>query len=60
MRADSEVPVFRAIVPGSRHFYRRFAAGRLYDFPLKLEWCDRPLLENELNRLYPIPEVIAA
>ncbi len=34
-RPDIEVPVVRVIVPGLRHFYRRFAPGRLYDVPVK-------------------------
>ena len=41
-RPDIEVPVVRVIVPGMRHFYRRFAPGRLYDVPVKLGWRDRP------------------
>src|SRR5262249_48283555 len=52
-RADIEVPVVRVIVPGLRHFYRRFAPGRLYDVPVKLKLRDRPLSENELNPLHP-------
>ena len=52
-RPDVEVPVVRVIVPGLRHFYRRFAPGRLYDVPVKLGWRDRPLLESELNPLHP-------
>jgi oxazoline/thiazoline synthase len=52
-RPDIEVPVVRVIVPGLRHFYRRFGPGRLYDVPVKLGWCDRPLMENELNPLHP-------
>jgi oxazoline/thiazoline synthase len=52
-RPDIEVPVVRVIVPGLRHFYRRFAPGRLYDVPVKLGWRDRPLPENELNPLHP-------
>jgi oxazoline/thiazoline synthase len=52
-RPDIEVPVVRVIVPGLRHFYRRFAPGRLYDVPVKLGLCDRPLEENELNRIHP-------
>jgi oxazoline/thiazoline synthase len=52
-RPDIEVPVVRVIVPGLRHFYRRFAPGRLYDVPVKLGWRDRPLRENELNPLHP-------
>jgi oxazoline/thiazoline synthase len=52
-RPDIEVPVVRVIVPGLRHFYRRFGPGRLYDVPVKLGWRDRPLPENELNPLHP-------
>jgi oxazoline/thiazoline synthase len=52
-RPDIEVPVVRVIVPGLRHFYRRFAPGRLYDVPVKLGWQDRPLSEDELNPLHP-------
>ena len=52
-RPDIDVPVVRVIVPGMRHFYRRFAPGRLYDVPVKLGWLDRPRLESELNPLHP-------
>jgi len=52
-RPDIEVPVVRVIVPGLRHFYRRFAPGRLYDIPVKLGWRDQPVLESELNPLHP-------
>ncbi|MGH6838512.1 MAG: TOMM precursor leader peptide-binding protein [Methylocella sp.] len=52
-RPDIEVPVVRVIVPGLRHFYRRFAPGRLYDVPVKLGLQDRPLKENELNPIHP-------
>jgi oxazoline/thiazoline synthase len=52
-RPDIEAPVVRVIVPGLRHFYRRFAPGRLYDVPVKLGWRDRPLTENELNPIHP-------
>jgi oxazoline/thiazoline synthase len=52
-RADIGVPVARVIVPGMRHFYRRFAPGRLYDVPVKLGWRERPVPESELNPLHP-------
>jgi oxazoline/thiazoline synthase len=52
-RPDIEVPVARVIVPGLRHFYRRFAPGRLYDVPVKLGWRDRPLSEDEFNPVHP-------
>jgi ribosomal protein S12 methylthiotransferase accessory factor len=43
----------RVIVPGMRHFYRRFAPGRLYDVPVKLGWLDRPVAEANLNPVHP-------
>jgi ribosomal protein S12 methylthiotransferase accessory factor len=52
-RPDIDVPVVRVIVPGLRHFYRRFAPGRLYDVPVKLGLRDRPLPEDELNPAHP-------
>jgi oxazoline/thiazoline synthase len=52
-RLDIDVPVVRVIVPGMRHFYRRFAPGRLYDVPVKLGWRDRPMPESELNPIHP-------
>jgi ribosomal protein S12 methylthiotransferase accessory factor len=52
-RPDVEVPVARVIVPGLRHFYRRFGPGRLYDVPLKLGLLDRPLPESELTPFLP-------
>jgi oxazoline/thiazoline synthase len=52
-RPDIDVPVVRVIVPGMRHFYLRFAPGRLYDIPVKLGWRDRPLPESELNPIHP-------
>jgi len=52
-RPDIEVPVVRVIVPGLRHFYRRFGPGRLYDVPVKLGLREQPLTENELNPIHP-------
>jgi ribosomal protein S12 methylthiotransferase accessory factor len=52
-RPDIEVPVVRVIVPGLRHFYRRFAPGRLYDVPVRLGWREEPIAESELNPLHP-------
>ena len=52
-RPDIEVPVARVIVPGMRHFYIRFAPGRLYDIPVKLGWLERPRTEAELNPVQP-------
>jgi oxazoline/thiazoline synthase len=47
------VPVVRVIVPGLRHFYRRFGPGRLYDVPVALGWLGRPLSEHELTPFLP-------
>jgi ribosomal protein S12 methylthiotransferase accessory factor len=52
-RPDVEVPVVRVLVPGLRHFYRRFAPGRLYDVPVKLGLLERPRLESELTSFLP-------
>jgi oxazoline/thiazoline synthase len=52
-RPDVEVPVVRVIVPGLRHFYRRFAPGRLYDVPVKLGLRDGPMPEHELTPFLP-------
>lgn len=51
-RPDVGLPVVKVIVPGMRHFWARFAPGRLYDVPVRLGWLDRPTPEAELN---PIP-----
>ncbi|WP_213775412.1 TOMM precursor leader peptide-binding protein [Bradyrhizobium sp. dw_78] len=52
-RPDVEVPVVRVIVPGLRHFYRRFGPGRLYDIPVKLGLRDQPIPESELTPFLP-------
>jgi ribosomal protein S12 methylthiotransferase accessory factor len=46
---DVGVPVARVVVPGLRHFWARFAPGRLYDVPVKLGWQSQPLKEADLN-----------
>jgi ribosomal protein S12 methylthiotransferase accessory factor len=51
-RAEVGLPVAKVIIPGLRHFWARFAPGRLYDVPVQLGWLPRPLTEEELN---PIP-----
>ena len=51
-RPDIGFPVARVVVPGLRHFWARFAPGRLYDVPVEMGWRDRPLAEGDLN---PIP-----
>ncbi len=52
-RPDIGVPVVRVIAPGLRHFYRRFAPGRLYDVPVRFGWLDAALKEDELNPIHP-------
>ena len=54
-RPDIGMPVARTIVPGLRHFWSRFAPGRLYDVPVRMGWRDTPLAEADLN---PIPVFI--
>lgn len=52
-RPDVGVSVARVIVPGLRHFYRRYGPGRLYDIPVRLGLLDRPKLEAELTPFLP-------
>jgi bacteriocin biosynthesis cyclodehydratase domain-containing protein len=52
-RPDVETSVVRVIVPGLRHFYRRFGPGRLYDVPVKLGLRDTPITESELTQYLP-------
>ncbi|UBF28795.1 TOMM precursor leader peptide-binding protein [Kovacikia minuta CCNUW1] len=49
---DIGLNVVKVIVPGMRHFWSRFAPGRLYEVPVKMGWLPAPLTEEELN---PIP-----
>jgi ribosomal protein S12 methylthiotransferase accessory factor len=51
-RSEIGMPVVKVIVPGLRHFWARYAPGRLYDAPVWLGWRSRPAKEEELN---PIP-----
>jgi oxazoline/thiazoline synthase len=46
---DVGLAVVKVMVPGLRHFWKRFAPGRLYDVPVQMGWLDRPLAEEELN-----------
>jgi ribosomal protein S12 methylthiotransferase accessory factor len=48
-RPEIGLPVAKVIVPGLRHFWPRFAPGRLYDVPVQLGWLPVPLAEQELN-----------
>ena len=49
-RPDIGMPVVRVIVPGMRHFWARFAPGRLYDVPVDMGWIKRGFDESELNQ----------
>ncbi len=53
-RPDIGMPVVRVIVPGMRHFWARFAPGRLYDVPVTMGRRRQPLAEADLN---PAPVV---
>lgn len=48
-RPDLGLNVVKVIVPGLRHFWARFAPGRLYDVPVKMGWLDEPMAEEDLN-----------
>ena len=51
-RPDVGLAVVKVFVPGLRHFWPRFAQGRLYDVPANLGWRTRVLEESQLN---PVP-----
>ncbi len=53
-RPDIGMPVARVIVPGLRHFWERFAPGRLFDVPVEMGWRDDPISETDLN---PVPVI---
>lgn len=48
-RPEIGMPVVRVVVPGLRHFWPRFAPGRLYDVPVQMGWLEKPKTENTLN-----------
>lgn len=51
-RPDVGLPVVKAIVPGMRGFWARFAPGRLFDVPVRMGRLDAPTPYEQLN---PIP-----
>ncbi|MFF2477910.1 TOMM precursor leader peptide-binding protein [Streptomyces sp. NPDC058066] len=51
-RPDVGLPVVKVIIPGMRHFWARFAPGRLFDIPVELGHRTHPLPYEEIN---PIP-----
>lgn len=48
-RPDIGLPVVKVIVPGMRHFWTRFAPGRLYDVPVRMGWLKQATSEEDLN-----------
>jgi ribosomal protein S12 methylthiotransferase accessory factor len=50
-RPDIGLPVVKVIIPGLRHFWSRFGAGRLYEVPAKLGWLPAPLAEDQMNQM---------
>ena len=50
-RPDIGMPVVRVIVPGMRHFWARYAPGRLYDVPVNLQRLNTKLDETRLNSM---------
>ncbi|HYI01429.1 TOMM precursor leader peptide-binding protein [Hyalangium sp.] len=48
-RPDVSLNVVKVVVPGLRHFWPRFAPGRLYDIPVRMGWRGSPLDEAQLN-----------
>jgi ribosomal protein S12 methylthiotransferase accessory factor len=54
-RPDIELPVIKVLVPGLRHFWPRYAPGRLFDVPVELGWISSPTPEEALN---PFPVFI--
>lgn len=51
-RPDVKMPVVKVLAPGMRHFWPRFAPGRLYDVPVRLGRLARPTAYADLN---PVP-----
>ncbi|MFC1836569.1 TOMM precursor leader peptide-binding protein [Thermodesulfobacteriota bacterium] len=48
-RSDLGLSVVKVVVPGIRHFWARYAPGRLYDVPVEMGWLDEPTAEENLN-----------
>jgi oxazoline/thiazoline synthase len=51
-RPDINMPVVKVLAPGLRHFWPRFAPGRLFEVPVRLGRLSKPTSYDELN---PIP-----
>jgi len=50
-RPDIGLCVAQVLVPGLRHFWPRFAPGRLYEVPVQLGWLACERTEPELNQV---------
>ena len=48
-RPDIKMPVAKVIVPGMRHFWARYAPGRLFNIPVDLGRLQVAPKESELN-----------
>jgi ribosomal protein S12 methylthiotransferase accessory factor len=48
-RPDIGLPVVKVMVPGMRHFWNRYAPGRLYDVPVEQGLLPVALTEDQLN-----------
>lgn len=48
-RPDTGLHVVKTIVPGMRHFWARFAPGRLYEVPVQMGALGESLTEEQLN-----------
>jgi oxazoline/thiazoline synthase len=51
-RPDINMPVVKVVVPGLRHFWPRFAPGRLFEVPVRLGRLKR---QTAYDRLNPTP-----
>lgn len=54
-RPDIGMSVVRVIVPGLRHFWPRYAPGRLFEVPVEMKWRENPITEAEIN---PAPVIV--
>lgn len=48
-RPDIGFPTVKVVAPGLRHFWARYAPGRLYQVPVDLGWLPAPTPEDQLN-----------
>jgi ribosomal protein S12 methylthiotransferase accessory factor len=54
-RSEVGLPVVKVFVPGLRHYWNRYAPGRLYDIPVELGFIKQKLKEEELNPILMFP-----